>query len=473
MQPTSTCSTIESNIQEWGMNDDQFEILDEPEEEHPKGKRKPKSRPLGIPWRWVLIAFAAGVVLMLLIILVLSVRITPSDSVIAAVPTLFTPPTPAPSATPLLEPSPPPLPTGFHLPGDYVEDVAWHGDTMAAATLSRLGLYQDLDWVSNFDVYTFDNESHDNFIDLAFSPDGTHLAAIRSKYWFQDGQLTPASYVAIWVNGEYTREFMAHSGRHSGFITRYLGVAVAYSHDGRLMATGAGNGDIMLWETVDYQPVAQIFTGATGTLSLAFSDDGQHLTALLRGDDDTSSTTWIDSGDIQVWNVSDPQNPVKEPFTKHLQREVGLKAAISPNGQFAAFVDLMQENQCCAARALQIWDVYGDSLALEIPLDESGSTIENMAFSDDSDSLTFVEQHIIEDESGYGVLQNDLRVFGWQKGADNSYQLQDMGGQFNIDDMPYELHINDAGTWVQYITYFYNIVERWYIATNQVQDMSL
>ncbi len=454
-----------------GMNDDQFEILDEPEEEPRKQKRKPKSRPLGIPWRWVLVAFVAGAGLVLLMLAPASVTQTTNDSMVV-VPTLPPLPTLASSSSELV-PTLPPLPTGFHLPGEYVEDIAWHGDTMAAATLTRLGQYQDLDWVSNFDAYEFDNEAGDNFIDLAFSPDGTQLAAIRSKYWFENGQLTPAAYVAIWVNGEYTREFMAHSGRHSGYITRYLGVAVAFSRDGRLMATGAGNGDIMLWETVDYQPVAQIFTGATGTLRLAFSDDGQHLTALLRGDDETSATNWIDSGSIQLWDISNQQNPVQEPLTKHLYREVGLKAAISPNGQFAAFVDLMETDQCCTARALQIWDVYSDSLTFEIPLDEQGSTVENVVFSEDSDSLTFVEIHIIEDESNNGVSQNDLRVFGWQKDADNNYQIREVGSQFNIDMMPYNLHVNDAGTWVQYITPFYNIVERWTIGTDQVQDMSL
>lgn len=454
------------------MSDDQFDILDESKDEPRKQKRKPKSRPLGIPWRWVLAAFAAGVGVVMLFSVVTSASVVPNDALI--VPTL----PPLPTLAPLSSPQPfvptlPPLPTGFHLPGEFVEDVAWHGDTMAAATLSRLGLYQDLDWVSNFDVYTFDNESHDNFIDLAFSPDGAQLAAIRSKYWFQDGQLMPAAYVSIWVNGQYTREFMAHSGRHGEFVTRYLGVAAAYSRDGRFLATGAGNGDIMLWGTSDYQPVAQIFTGATGTLALAFSDDGQRLTVLLRGDDETSSTTWVDSGNIQVWNVSNAQKPFKESFTKPLRREVGLKAAISPNGQFAAFAEPMDTDHCCAAHTLQVWDTYANSLAFEIPLDEQGSVIENLTFSDDSDSLTFIDQHLVEQSPGFSALQTDLRVFGWEKSADNHYQFQDLGGQFNIDYLPYELHINNAGTWVQYITSFYNVVERWYIGTDQIQDMSL
>lgn len=438
------------------MNDDQFEILDEPEEAPRKGKHKPKSRPLGIPWRWVFAAFAAGAGLALLFLIPTSIMRTPKDALVVEAATFL--------------PSPP---ARFNISGEIVEDVAWHGDTMAAATTSRMGLYENLTYLKNVDAYKFANKAQDNFLDLAFSLDGTQLAAIRSEYWFQDGRLMPAAYVSIWnANGEFTNEFMAHSGSDGGF-TRYLGVATAYSPNGRLLATGAGKGEITLWDTNDYQPIGHIFTGATGTVDLAFSDDGQRLTALLRGDDGTDNTNWADSGSIQLWNVGEPQNPVKEPFAKYLQRDVGLKAAISPDGQFAAFVELIEENQCCYANSLQIWDVHAGSLILEIPLDEQGSTIENLTFSEDSDSLTFVEQHIIEQEDGYGILQNDLRVFGWTKVEDGSYQLQDMGSKFNIGSMPYNLHVNDDGTWVQYITTPYNIVERWTIATGEVQNMSL
>jgi hypothetical protein len=446
------------------MNDDQFDIVDEPHER----KRKSKFRPLGIPWRWVLAAFAAGAGLVLLFLIPSSLRQAPNDAMVVE-PTL-----PPPTLIPSAPASPTPLPDGFHLPHEYVEDVAWHNDMMAAATMSRLGLYQDLSYLKNVDVYEFENATRDKYIDLAFNVDGTEIAAIQSKYWFENGELMPAAYVSMWnADGAHTREFMAHSGNNGGYTTPYLGVALAYSPDGLLLATGAGKGEIILWETRDYQPVSYIYTSSTGTIDLAFSDDGERLTALLRSDDGTSDTNWADSGSIQVWDIRDPRFPSQEPFTKDLQRDIGLNAAISPNGQFAAYATLLEESLCCRIKSLQIWDVFVDQLVVEIPLDEGIINIQNLSFSADSDTIAFTQLRFVSLPDNSGTVETDLRVFGWQKEMDNPYRLQDLGGQLDIDTMPYNLHINRDGTWVQYITTPYNFAERWYIATGQVQDMSL
>jgi WD40 repeat protein len=64
---------------------------------------------------------------------------------------------------------------------------------------------------------------------------------------------------------------------------------LAYSHTGDRLASGGGEGEVWLWNTVTGKPVRR-FVGHEGPVtSLAFSSDDQ---TLVSGSDDTTALVW-------------------------------------------------------------------------------------------------------------------------------------------------------------------------------------
>jgi WD40 repeat protein len=77
-------------------------------------------------------------------------------------------------------------------------------------------------------------------------------------------------------------------------------VSMAFSPDGRLLATLASNGTVQLWDTADLMKprgISELPTITTGQVSsVAFSPDGDLVTGGA-------------NGNIQLWNVADPAHP--------------------------------------------------------------------------------------------------------------------------------------------------------------------
>jgi WD40 repeat protein len=103
--------------------------------------------------------------------------------------------------------------------------------------------------------------------------------------------------------------------------------AVAFSPDGRLLATGGA--DVRLWSPVTGQPVGMpLDTPGTGSAGLAFSPDGTLLAAA-----DTS-------GDVQLWHVATRQPagaPLKASPIPGAARAPELSPAAGTSGQQVAF----------------------------------------------------------------------------------------------------------------------------------------
>ncbi len=109
---------------------------------------------------------------------------------------------------------------------------------------------------------------------VAFSPDGRYLA---SGALFGD--------IDLWdtTTWELARTVKSKKNRYSN---------LAFSPDGRLLAVGASNNQIQLWDVDTLAPVGQLDGGLGRIEAVAFSPDGELLAS---GSSD---------GGVQLWGVA-------------------------------------------------------------------------------------------------------------------------------------------------------------------------
>jgi WD40 repeat protein/predicted Ser/Thr protein kinase len=143
---------------------------------------------------------------------------------------------------------------------------------------------------------------HSNYVNsLAYSPDGKILASGGSD-----------RTVRLW--NPNTGELIATCDGHSGDV-----ISVAFSPDGQLLASGGNDGLVRLWDVGSKQIV---FTITNRFPRLAFSDG---LLAIATGGDNYGA----DGGTVKLWDYRAGREVMSLP-------DSGNRAAFSPNGKILA-----------------------------------------------------------------------------------------------------------------------------------------
>src|SRR6266566_5781091 len=151
----------------------------------------------------------------------------------------------------------------------------------------------------------------------------------------------------------------AHAHFDNCVFTQNFGIilSVAFSTDGRFLATGDNNGDIRLWSLENGQPLLTFIGHTNWVRTLAFSPDGAYLAS--GGDDQT----------VRLWNVETGQ------CLAILQEHVKWvwSVTFSPDGRILA--------SCGEDKTVKLWDV-ATSHCLKT-LEGHTEWVEDVAFSPD------------------------------------------------------------------------------------------
>ena len=203
-----------------------------------------------------------------------------------------------------------------------IHDAVFSEDGKMLATAGQDGGVQVWDWKEGRRIRSF---SLDSISSVAFSRDGKRLALVRGN----PGTIQ----IRDLATGEKVPDFHVHEGAVE---------SVAFSPDGRTVATGGAQGEIILWDPVTSRPIRRIRGHPSYVERLRFSEDGSTLAS--HGWDNRLRLWDVASGastfDVRVpihWTPLDGSNRIEglEQVPPQLLEHFKKKPttfALSPNG---------------------------------------------------------------------------------------------------------------------------------------------
>ncbi|KWW98593.1 putative WD-40 repeat protein [Carbonactinospora thermoautotrophica] len=145
---------------------------------------------------------------------------------------------------------------------------------------------------------------------------------------------------------------------------------LAYSADGRTLATASADRTVRLWDVTDpYHPAAGAVLSTGSTAAIAFSPRDHLLAARSRGS-------------LQLWDVTDARHPVAKAVLAAEAADPGFSAAFSPDGKTLATVNDSGEG------TVRLWDLTDPSRPVtQATLRISTGEVFSVAFSPDGKAL--------------------------------------------------------------------------------------
>jgi WD40 repeat protein len=256
---------------------------------------------------------------------------------------------------------------------------------------------------------------------IAFSPDGTQLASSARDYKTFLWDLSTGKYQVIEPQQSYTVAFspdgkIVATGRGDGLslwnsatgelrrigidTDHGMGIAVAFSPDGELLATASGS--VKFWNAATLEPLEAGPGTARATKSLAFTRDGQTLaTGHSEWTAGSFSTTTLDRV-VRLWDVSTRRE--RGALRGHTATVDAL--SFSPDGRFLA---------AATGQTLCVWDLPSGEAVVKHKI--SDQHYKDVAFSPDGRFLAFARNDAT-------VRLWDTR--GWNEVAAYDFQIGPM-----------------------------------------------
>jgi WD40 repeat protein len=399
-----------------------YEVIEPPPDgEKPKGKPKRKLRLPYIPWRWVAVAFALGAGITVMLV----------SRVTSPVLIVVTPPGNLPLA---------PLPT--RTAREFIKLMSQSNGVIAAAGTESLRVYHSLYSAPMF-------LSRNQYVTaLAVSPDGKQVAALSSGSDLTRKDLT------LWNTGtgQPENQRVAHTGALTSSMFGSPADAIAYTPDGKLLATGSSSGNIILWNAATANLVATLDTGASATLALAFSHDGSHLSAVIRY---TANDSFV-RDELRTWDVNNLGTPVLK-SQKTLDLQAVSSAVFGEDSRHVAFI-------ADAGAFIELWDVEAGRALGRLPTGVGGSA-QDVAFSAAGDTLA-VAYHwygAATPQTGQPAGESyELRVIRWNadKGNVVAETVSSKQDTLSLDGVG-QFHFLDDGSGLEYLALGSNDLWRW------------